>query len=344
MKGNWGSLLVALAMGWCVLAYAADPPAKGGAAKNEAPERPEPSTLAYEVPGNVLGELAKLQEMRLARRELELRYETTGRDGFKKKMEKLDEDLKLTMADLRTANDQACKPERSKVEKLKRQEAKLEDRLNKLEGKEKEAAVVEAELEQVSYELECAQQVLDAFSGLERGMEAAIKRTGKEKSLLESTGQTVPAISFTRVGAKEEESVDLGALAEKGPVAVAFWSLRNKGSLRTAAQMPGLVEAFAADGLTVVLVNLDDAEDAVITKQLGRLPAGLVVGKFDGLPVLKDYGLRLLPVVALIDKGGKVNSVFVGGSAKLKQDIKTALEIEKLAKEPRAEKKPAKGE
>jgi len=253
MNGKWGMIVLLVFAGWFAVAVAAEPPAKGDGAKAEPKEveRGEPNSMAHEVPNNVLGELAKVQEMRIARRELELRYEETGREGFKKKMEKLDEDLKLVMADLRSAADQACKPERSKVEKLKRQEAKLEDRLNKAEGKEKEEAAIEAEMDAVGYELECAQQVLDAYSGLERGMESALKRTGKEHNFLESTGLSAPSLKFDRVGGKEAEELELAALAEKGPVAVAFWSVQNKGSLRAIAQMPGLVEAFTADGLTV---------------------------------------------------------------------------------------------
>jgi len=348
MNGTRRWMVLLLVVGWITTGIAEEPPAKARQESGQA----YPDTRAVEVPAVLIKVLARIQEVRLARRELELRYGKNGREEQRKKFERVDKECKLVLFEAQGDFRDASKAEREMLQKLERQKTRLQAQVAKAAGKGKEASTAKAELDDLQAELELWRKQEWIYFDLHRYCKEVAQGLNMGGThLLRATGGRLPHISFTRLGGAEPEKVDLITLAEKGPVAVAFWSLRNEGSQRTLAQMPGLIETFAADWLTVVAINVDeDATTDSITRQIGRAPPSLIVGQAINAPMtIRTRGLQLLPVVALINQGGIVNSVFIGNSAGLKVDIKTALDVEKVTpaaivgKNPAADPAPAKG-
>jgi thiol-disulfide isomerase/thioredoxin len=145
----------------------------------------------------------------------------------------------------------------------------------------------------------------------------AIKRLGCEGKPFELSGETIDGKAFSEK-----------AIAGK-PAVVLFWASWGSQTADDLASLAKLEKEFAAKGLQIVTVNLDD--DKAAGEKAVRA-AGLTghhlyaAGGLDRSPLANAYGIHMIPHLFLIDKAGKVVSRNAQPGPGLKD------EVEKLVK------------
>jgi thiol-disulfide isomerase/thioredoxin len=145
----------------------------------------------------------------------------------------------------------------------------------------------------------------------------AIKRLGCEGKPFELSGETLDGKAFSE------------KLIAGKPAVVLFWASWGTQTADDLAALAKLEKEFAAKGLQIVTVNLDD-EKAAGEKAVRA--AGLTghhlyaAGGLDRSPLANAYGIHMIPHLFLIDKAGKVASRNAQPGPGLKD------EVEKLVK------------
>lgn len=165
------------------------------------------------------------------------------------------------------------------------------------------------------------EKVIDKYAGHPHAAKAAgaIKRLGCEGKAFELTGETIDGKAFSEK-----------ALAGKAAV-VLWWASWGNDSVEELKKLAKLEADYAAKGLVVVTVVLDDdttkATAAGLIKQAGVGGYHLyAAGGLDRSPLAAAYGIHGIPHVFLVGKDGKV----VDRAAQYGSNLKG--EVEKLLK------------
>lgn len=152
----------------------------------------------------------------------------------------------------------------------------------------------------------------------------ASRPSGDEILRMDLVGASAPA--FVNVSPLAGAPSSLASLRGR-VVVVDFWASWCGPCRMLAPKLSALKNRFGAQGLTVVGVTTDDAEQAALFAERHRMTYPSVVDK-DG-DTNKAWGIVGLPTLAVLDKKGVVREVFVGfdpgGDAKMEQIVKTLL-------------------
>jgi thiol-disulfide isomerase/thioredoxin len=141
------------------------------------------------------------------------------------------------------------------------------------------------------------------------------------------------------VGAPAPEWSNVTALAGapstvaslKGKVTlIDFWASWCLPCRMIAPKLGGLRDRFGAQGLSVVGITTDDAEQAAVFAERHHMRYPSVVDKAG--ETSRAYGISGLPTVVLVDKTGVVRDVFVGFDPSA--DARLEATIKKLLAEP----------
>jgi thiol-disulfide isomerase/thioredoxin len=152
----------------------------------------------------------------------------------------------------------------------------------------------------------------------------ASRPSGDEILRMDLVGAPAPA--WVNVAPLAGAPSSLAALRGR-VVVVDFWASWCGPCRMLAPRLSTLKNRFGAQGLSVVGVTTDDAEQAALFAERHRMTYPSVVDK-DG-DTNKSWGIVGLPTVVVVDKKGVVREVFVGydpsGDAKMEQVVKTLL-------------------
>jgi len=164
------------------------------------------------------------------------------------------------------------------------------------------------------------ERIIKDYAGHPHAAKAAgsIKRLGSEGKPFELSGETIDGKAFS-------EKV----LAGK-PAVVLWWASWAGNSVDELKNLAKLEKAFAAKGLTVVTVVLDDegTKDAAVglIKQSGIGGYHLYApGGLDRSPLAAAYGIHGIPHIILVDKNGKVFDRAAQYGTGLKDDVEKML-------------------
>ena len=148
----------------------------------------------------------------------------------------------------------------------------------------------------------------------------AVKRLTSEGQPFQLAGTTFDGKAFTQA--------DLGGK----PAIVFYWASWGGNAPEDLKALADLAKTFAAKGLMIVTVSLDDdatKSDALKALQAAGFPGGVHLhapGGLDRSPLATAYGIQMIPHLFLIDKDGKVANRNAQGGPGLKD------EVEKLVK------------
>jgi thiol-disulfide isomerase/thioredoxin len=160
------------------------------------------------------------------------------------------------------------------------------------------------------------EKVIKEFAGHPHAAKAtgAIKRLGCEGKPFELSGETIDGQAFSEK-----------ALAGK-PAVVLWWASWGTNSADELKNLAKLEKEFAAKGLTVVTVILDDestkATAAALVKASGVGGYHLyAAGGLDRSPLAAAYGIHGIPHVFLVGKDGKVADRAAEYGPRLKDEV-----------------------
>jgi thiol-disulfide isomerase/thioredoxin len=167
--------------------------------------------------------------------------------------------------------------------------------------------------------------------GLERGGKAvtadvvlAARPTIDEMLRMDLAGERAP--SWTKVTPLSGAPASIESLRGR-VVLIDFWASWCGPCRMLAPRLSALSTRYAAQGLTVVGMTTDGAEEAAVFAARHGMRYGVVV---DGAgETSRAYGITSLPTMLLVDKAGVVREVFVGfdpgGTARLEEAVKKLL-------------------
>jgi thiol-disulfide isomerase/thioredoxin len=167
--------------------------------------------------------------------------------------------------------------------------------------------------------------------GLERGGKAvtadvvlAARPTIDEMLRMDLAGERAP--SWTKVTPLSGAPASIESLRGR-VVLIDFWASWCGPCRMLAPRLSALSTRYAAQGLTVVGMTTDGAEEAAVFAARHGMRYGVVV---DGAgDTSRAYGITSLPTMLLVDKAGVVREVFVGfdpgGTARLEEAVKKLL-------------------
>jgi len=148
--------------------------------------------------------------------------------------------------------------------------------------------------------------------------------TGDEILRMDLVG--APAPGWSNVTPLGGAPASLAALRGR-VVIVDFWASWCGPCRMLAPRLSALKDRLGAQGLSVVGITTDDAEQAASFAEKHQMRYGIVVDKAGDTS--RAYGISGLPTMLLVDKNGVVRDVFVGfdpsGEPKLEASIKALL-------------------
>lgn len=158
--------------------------------------------------------------------------------------------------------------------------------------------------------------------------EPSFMTEGDEGSPSESAGTQSrlvgrPAPDFeldTAAGGKYQLSKEKGKI-----VVLDFWASWCGPCLQAMPRIHRAVESFGRDDVQLLGVNLEEGTDR-ISLTLDRLDLDLQVALDRNGRVAEKYGAVAIPQTVVIDREGIVRRVFVGGSAQLEDELRTAIQ------------------
>ncbi|HEY1602929.1 MAG TPA: TlpA disulfide reductase family protein [Pirellulales bacterium] len=107
-------------------------------------------------------------------------------------------------------------------------------------------------------------------------------------------------------------------------VVLDFWASWCGPCLQVMPQVDKVAEEFAAEGVQLVAINLEETPDRV-TAALERLHLDMPVALDRNGRVAEKYGATSIPQTVVIGRDGKVARLFVGASARFDEQLRTAL-------------------
>jgi thiol-disulfide isomerase/thioredoxin len=164
------------------------------------------------------------------------------------------------------------------------------------------------------------EKVIKDFAGHPHAAKAtgAIKRLGCEGKAFELSGETLDGRPFT------EKS-----LAGR-PAVVLWWASWGASSADELKNLAKLEKEYAAKGLTVVTVVLDD--ESTKTTAAGLIKSAGVggyhlfaAGGLDRSPLAAAYGIHGIPHVFLVNKDGKVFDRAAEYGSRLKDEVEKMM-------------------
>jgi len=178
-------------------------------------------------------------------------------------------------------------------------------------GNEIEAAAAETAFQQ--FKLQLAVEPLAPPEGDEGGEE----RTGKESPLV---GKQAPEINLKLLSGGEFK------LDEKQGriVIVDFWASWCGPCRRTLPQVHAVAGEFRERGVELITVNLEESPKQIseaLEKMKLEMPVALdTTGKVGG-----KYGITSIPSTVIVDRNGKIDRLFVGGSEEFDEELRKCL-------------------
>jgi len=104
-----------------------------------------------------------------------------------------------------------------------------------------------------------------------------------------------------------------------------FWASWCGPCLQVMPQIDKVVEEFADRGVELVAINLEETNDRV-KATLDRLKLEMPVAFDRNGRIAEKYGATAIPQTVIIDRGGKVVRLFVGGGPRFGDQLRAALE------------------
>lgn len=152
----------------------------------------------------------------------------------------------------------------------------------------------------------------------------AARPSGDDMLKMDLVGAAAPA--WTKVTALAGAPASIGQLRGR-VVLLDFWASWCGPCRMLAPRLSALKDKFGAQGLAVVGITTDDAENAAVFAEKHHMRHGVVVDNHGD--TTRAYGITGLPTMLLIDKKGVVRDVFVGfdpsGDARLEAALKVLL-------------------
>jgi thiol-disulfide isomerase/thioredoxin len=103
-----------------------------------------------------------------------------------------------------------------------------------------------------------------------------------------------------------------------------FWASWCGPCLQAMPQVDAVAHEFAADGVQLVAINLQETPERIRTA-LERLKLETAVALDQDGRIAERYGATAIPQTVIIDKEGKVARLFVGGGARFDEQLRLAL-------------------
>ncbi len=143
---------------------------------------------------------------------------------------------------------------------------------------------------------------------------------GSEGSESVLVGKPAPAIDLEFLNGKRFRVTDY-----KGKVLVLdFWASWCGPCLQTMPQVEAVAKEFAAHGVVLVGINLEETPQRV-KQALERLKLDMQVAIDRGGRVAERYGATAIPQTVIIDGEGKVARLYIGGSPRFDATLRQAL-------------------
>jgi thiol-disulfide isomerase/thioredoxin len=122
-----------------------------------------------------------------------------------------------------------------------------------------------------------------------------------------SVGQPPPPLALDRIRGTEE--VTLSGLAGR-VVVLDFWATWCGPCRAVMPALDALYQRHRARGLSVV--GLSPENDATIRSHISALPVTYTVARDVGGTTMQRYGVRAIPTIVVVDRGGQVREIMIG--------------------------------
>ena len=122
-----------------------------------------------------------------------------------------------------------------------------------------------------------------------------------------AVGQPPPPLALDRIRGTEE--VTLSGLAGR-VVVLDFWATWCGPCRAVMPALDALYQRHRARGLSVV--GLSPENDAAIRSHISALPVTYTVARDVGGTTMQRYGVRAIPTIVVVDRGGQVREIMIG--------------------------------
>lgn len=281
------------------------------------------ASLTVEVPNGFISLLEDLQELRLEKREYLLEFELKGRESLRSRIERVDDELAEKLKEFDEELLQELRSYRRDLERTNKKIDRLQEQLQELdEQDEKRADELFQQIQALKQENVAPEQILDAFEDLYSDARDAVKGLGSRiDGLFANTGADMPHLLITT---PDRKPWDLRDVTDKQDALLVFWSPRNDDSVKGLELVHSQQRDLDQLGALIVPVAVATTPEQ-LSKAAADLPADLPLYLIDQAEA-KDKRITLLPMIAYVERGGRLHSVFVGYTTKLRSIIDDIIE------------------
>jgi len=281
-------------------------------------------TLTMDVPSKMADGFAELMELRDEIAVLD--SDLSGSKSIENKKKKAGEEIKTVENEIRGVIGKEVGKISGQIAKMKEEVIKLDEKFTAASARGKNTDEIFEEKMKVVAEQKKLQTILDAFYWNFTGFVPPARPA--RDSIHAKLGRPAPSSALYVFG-KGHTRLDKTTL--KGVNLVCFWSTQNRNSQKALKLVEHMVDKFPDGKLTVYTVNVGDKLETLkqLMPKMSRkknLYHALDVHDAKEKTMVKNYAVMLLPTIALIDEGGKLDAAYIGYSSKWKNLFEDRLE------------------